>query len=314
MLIPRAGSSSRIPILKSSLWMRGLTTIPLSASNRSGRMILGYTCFEVPLVAQPLLTRPSLMLATIFCVIADADDVSHPSRLELTLRHFHAEPSRTISAFASFNEESAFETPHPNAPLSVGLQARSLFGKPAFLGTLAFRKSQFATPFDTSMASGFDHKWMHENICLGRRDGIVIPLNHVYRGRRKARDPITPTDIELIYSRHTELLGQLTERQKQLCRLLVGYEAKPDATRSRELKRYVVQLIVRNAEKSIYRPADIEQLLLLRLNELETEMLRMFSDKYARRIETLKRASARTRRVRKLMSLFSFTWPVGRNS
>jgi glycosyltransferase involved in cell wall biosynthesis len=201
------------------------------------------------------------------CVIADVGSISHPRRLELTLRYLMGTPAISCVSFATYGEDQVFGSGAIDAPLGIGMKTRSLLGMPVAFPTLAFRKSSFALPFDESSSAGFEYAWIFANLRRKETDGIVIPLNQVFW---KVRDSHSPGALARLYAAHEDLLGSLSEQDKQCCRLLAGWDIPAQADFLFDVREYARQLILKNAQRPVYDQAQVEKLLLYRLNQLDS--------------------------------------------
>ncbi len=223
------------------------------------------------------------------CVIAEVGDISLPRRLELTARYFRGNSLGCLS-FAEFTERELFSG--ANWPTSVGLRTRSLLGQAAF-GTLSFRKSQFAVPFDVSVAAGCEGKWMRDNLDHRSVDGAFVPLHAVFRGSDKdiadaELQAIRESALALLYSAQEQLLGPLSEEDRWCCRVLGGLEDLPTKTNISVIENYILRLIAKNAEKRIYDQNELQDLLVARMLRLETQKLRTLNGRYKRELRRLR--------------------------
>ena len=98
------------------------------------------------------------------CLVADIDDISTPERIELTERHFTANPSCDWMSFVAYTEDNHYRIGFPTSLAIRDLSLRSLFGMPASFPTTAFRKLRFSQPFDTKLRAGVDCDWVRRNL------------------------------------------------------------------------------------------------------------------------------------------------------
>jgi hypothetical protein len=152
------------------------------------------------------------------------------------------------------------------------MKTRSLLGLLVAFPTLAFRKSSFTLPFYESTSAGFEYDWIFANLRCKGIDGIVIPLNQVFC---KVRDEIassyshSPGALARLYAAHEDLLGSLSEQDKRCCRLLAGWDIPTRTAFLSDVHGYAMRLILQNAQRSVYDQAQVEKLLLHRLNLLD---------------------------------------------
>jgi glycosyltransferase involved in cell wall biosynthesis len=207
------------------------------------------------------------------CVMADADYISHPRRLEFTVRQMLANPEQACISFATFNEQDALITPVGNTSPRVGIRTRGLLGMPVSFQTFGFRKAQFKIPFRPSV--GEDRCWIHENFQKGHRDGTVVPLNLVFdRGhfgeKAYSGDPLQlSVALSCLYSLHQELLGPLSGEDKLCVQMLSGLGAVRGTFIS-EIHNYVSRLTQSNLYCDLYDQDQLEHLLFGRLSDLKS--------------------------------------------
>ena len=207
------------------------------------------------------------------CVVADADYISHPRRLEFTVRHLLANPEQACVSFTTFNEQDVLITPWGNTSQLVGVRTRRLLGMPVSFQTLGFRKAQFKIPFRPSVCD--DLYWIHENFRQSNLDGAVIPLNLVFDRGHFGKKPYIEDPLQLsevlgwLYSLHGELVGPLSEKDKLCVQMLSGLGSVSGAFIS-EIGSYVSRLTQSNLYCHLYDQDELEHLLFARLSDLKS--------------------------------------------
>jgi glycosyltransferase involved in cell wall biosynthesis len=200
------------------------------------------------------------------CVVSDAEYISHPRRLEFTVRHMLANPEQACVSFTTFNDNDVLITPWGNTPPTVGIRTRRLLGMPVSFQTLGFRKAQFKTPFRPS--DGDDLHWIHENFWQSNLDGKVIPLNLVFDRGHFGNKPVAET-LGLLYSLHGNLVGPLSGKDK-LCVQILSALGSVNGAFISEIKNYVTRLTQSNLCCHLYNQDELEHLLFARLSNLKS--------------------------------------------
>ena len=203
------------------------------------------------------------------CVVTDDEYISHPRRLEFTVRHMLANPEQACVSFTTFNEQDVLITPWGNTSPTVEIRTRTLLGMPISFQTLGFRKAQFKMPFTASI--GEDLCWIHENFKESPLDGTVIPLNLVFdRGNSCNEDPLqVSVALSCIYALHKQLVGRLSVKDKLCVQMLSGLGSAGGAVIS-EIRSYVGRLIQSNLIRHLYCQDELELFLFARLSELKS--------------------------------------------
>jgi len=200
------------------------------------------------------------------CVIAQGTDVSNPRRLELTGRLFAAHPEAACISFATFSETQLHSVPFSLTSPTIGLKIRSLLGLPVSFPALAFRKSMFVKPADSSIPVGYKCKWIYDNINQATSEGIVIPSNQVFSEAPAYSSSDSEVEVQCIYAAHAKVLGTLGEQEKYCCRVLADKETARNLI---EIENYVLNLLVRNEESRCYDQLPLEEFLLQHLMQLQ---------------------------------------------
>lgn len=221
------------------------------------------------------------------CVIAEADDLSLPRRLELTARHFLAASSGWLS-FAAFSERELFRG--ATWPVGASLRTRCLAEPPAF-GTVSFRKASFTVPFDVSRDAGCEGKWMSDNLGNSRVKGVFIPLHGVFERNGEAiTDAEREGKLAQLYSAHEQLLGAMSEEDRWCCRVLGGLEQFPTKTSIDVIENYILRLAAGNAEKRLYDQTELQDFLVSCKTRLEVQKLRTLNGRYKREMRRFREA------------------------
>jgi tetratricopeptide (TPR) repeat protein len=196
------------------------------------------------------------------CIIADAADISHPQRFEVTLRYLFSNPTASCISVETFNRHQIFGNTGLEMPFSAGMRTGCLLGQPRTICSLGFRKTLFPVAFDDSMGSGFEFKWLYENLRHGRHDGMLVPLNQVYSTLR-------PKLPESAYWAHEDIVGPLTEKDKWCIGVLCGVEIARQTESLAEVQDYITRLLILNADIQFYDQIELEQVLSHRFTQLE---------------------------------------------
>ena len=75
-----------------------------------------------------------------------------------------------------------------------------------------------------------------------------------------------------MYRAHEDLLGELSERDRQICRGLIGRQPIADGEATALVEQYVQRLMQCNAIKSLYEHDEVLELLLQARKKLEAKL------------------------------------------
>lgn len=194
------------------------------------------------------------------CLIADADDISRPDRIEETLNHFQSDQADFIS-FITYNEDAPFR--QGGFPRDFDLNdmpIRSLFGMPGQFPTYAFRKSAFSEEFSIGLAGGVDCDWLTRN--LGAKPnlrGTLLPIPMVYYRRSPGQISAKHSTVQktarkqLIEQSFGRLIGALSDEDRSMIEV-VSDQIAIGRTKRAELASWVAALAASNDEKQVYDP------------------------------------------------------------
>lgn len=109
-----------------------------------------------------------------YCVIADADDLMVPQRIEWSVRML--EEGRDAVSGYIFNELAAVRGTRPFVDRPTSIRLRCFAGMPASFPAFAFARERFVLPFSESLEAGIDCDWLFRNFSNDLTlNGDLIP-------------------------------------------------------------------------------------------------------------------------------------------
>lgn len=230
------------------------------------------------------------------CLIADADDISVPDRIELSVRYLAANPAHACVSFCSFDEKRSYDIGPPRTPLSSDIGLRRLFGMPVSFPTFAFRRSAFLQPMDESLTAGSDCDWLHRNLAGCEDVGRIVPMNVTYYRKHAGqissvrRDRQREVATRYVRTAHLALMGALSEADAEAAERLSGWRDTETHEQLWATHDYILKVLARTAATRF--GGELSALMLSRYAEpklsfLEIENKRLFNWGY--QLETLKR-------------------------
>jgi glycosyltransferase involved in cell wall biosynthesis len=211
------------------------------------------------------------------CVIADADDISVPTRLARTVSHFMAHNEHDFLSFLAYTDNDHYRIGPPHSPLFDDMPIRALFGMPVSFPTFAFRKSKFPLPFDEELCGGIDCDWLHRNLEAGPAlEGTLIQYPVVYyrqHGGQITNQSNSAQKIvrkQMMHAGYSRILGELTETDTEYIDILVDRrKASPD--KKRLIGNWLALLLEKNAASGPYHQDKLALALLEAFDRIHIE-------------------------------------------
>jgi glycosyltransferase involved in cell wall biosynthesis len=98
------------------------------------------------------------------CLIADADDISVPHRVQRTVNYLREHGSCGVVSFATFDDRQLVRQPgRPRSITHFDLKTRLLCGMAGQFPAYAFRRSLMSEKFDEKLLAGVDYDWITRN-------------------------------------------------------------------------------------------------------------------------------------------------------
>jgi len=208
------------------------------------------------------------------CIVADADDLSVPSRIAMTLSYFTQYPDMDCLSFVAFNEANPFRLGPPRSLFVDDLGVRQFFGMPVSFPTFAFRRRKFDQPFDAKLLGGIDCDWWFRNAERRTIRGQVLFYPAVYYREHAGQITSTLKPHQLAVRRqaiagvYARVLGQLEPRDHRFIEVLTESKKLPAAEKG-ALAAWVAHLLQMNRARELFDAEHLDQAMFEVLREVD---------------------------------------------
>lgn len=164
-----------------------------------------------------------------YCVIADADDIALPRRIEWSLARLLE--GRDCVAGHMFTDESAVRGTQPLEDRPVPIPVRAYAGMPAPFTGFAFRRDRFPLPFDESLAAGVDCDWLLRHLAADPTiTGDLMPFMcswyrlHPGQITTNLRDLQREVSLRSVEALHRAVIPFDADRDRPILATLLGWD------------------------------------------------------------------------------------------
>lgn len=148
-----------------------------------------------------------------WCIIADADDVPMPDRVEMARRAISTYPTKTVFGFTIFDRNTFCRGSRPIISRLQPIEPRFLVGMPCPFPSIVFNASALNLKFSEELPSGIDYDWLFRNFEAGNISGFCFPYNvcfyRVHDGQitHKFRKDQIKKSLEHTAALHKRIIG-----------------------------------------------------------------------------------------------------------
>jgi len=188
---------------------------------------------------------------TELALIADADDISVPQRVEWTQKAFDMYGPADIIGFTIFDSRSPTRGSRPLVSRPTPINVRRFFGMPCPFPGVSFKPSSFSLPFDETLSAGIDCDWLYRNIEQGRLKGWYLPVpvtfyrTHDGQITASRRDLQRTVSITCVRNLHSQLIAPFEPEDQEGLELFTGWRPINNGASWFRMKEYANRLISR---------------------------------------------------------------------
>jgi len=253
------------------------------------------------------------------CVIADADDLMVPARIDWSLSYFEQNPDSACMSFYIFNETSALRGTRPFVSSPTRIRLRSFVGMPVSFPGFAFRRESFELPFNEELEAGIDCDWLFRNLnAQPELDGHLVPIaSSYYRlhdGQITAQRRDTQMEVGYSHVRdlHSRYIDFDEENDKDTLLKLMGWMPLSSGGDIQKIYNYTLRFIGASGDADFMR--EVREYMLVAVRELHISRLKSDYTNIKGRLDAERAVKMATLRVDKAAEAASKASAIAKNN